>query len=112
MSFAPSLKQVGLDFLIRNALELFLTKMNVNSEIKQSIETWMGTTLALASNPLSLLQLGFNGCAASAGQRRAWQLIRVLPKLRKEPDANPDVHNGIIEKKDEASNVMRRKKLG
>lgn len=82
-----SLLNTALDAIIRNGLQSGLQKAGVNPDVVNQIATEIGSIIAFTQNPLSLIELGINGSAAAAGQTAAYQLIRLLPKLKYEEPA-------------------------
>jgi len=97
-SLNNSLLNTTLDIFVHNALKPGFTALGVHVNLIDMISTEIGSVIAFAQNPLSLIELSINGTAAALGQMTAYQLIRTLPKLKYEPkeesitQINPDHH--------------------
>ncbi len=106
-----SLISTMTETMIRNGLKPVLMKLGVNLYAVERILTGLGTAVAFAQNPFSLVDLGLNGVAAATGENLAYQIIHALPKLKAEP-ADNSVHNEASVAGEVGPATVRRRKLG
>lgn len=102
----------AIDFATRNIIGNLLEKVGVNSEPMERILSVIGTVLAFTKDPSSLIELAKNGSAAALGQAAAYQAIRALPKLKKEPQILEQTQESNVAQKSPLENregIRRRK---
>lgn len=90
LSLSANLGAVAISIIIQNALGAGLTKLGINPDTITRVTSEIGTIIEFTNNPLSLIDLGINGIASTAGQTAAYQVIRALPKLKYEPKATEE----------------------
>lgn len=90
-----SFKGLGIEFLIRHGLLFAMKQMGVSNAQQDKINSTLykvGIIAQLSANPFSFTSLYINSTyAAGAGIGAAYALIRLLPKLRLEPEPRPPV---------------------
>ena len=83
-----SLFSTMTESMVRHGLKPILMKLGLNLYVVERMLSAFGAAVAFAQNPLSLVDLGLNGAAATAGENLAYSIIRALPKLKIEPVDN------------------------